>query len=117
MRSNKKRNLSVKKGLITLMVVTVFSLTIMAAGWRIIQFFSTPLWAANQTDNYVEVMVKKGDTLWSLAGAHGPAGIDRRQVIYAIRVINSLDSVQLNPGKIVRIPVCLAEYKFEQQWE
>ena len=25
-----------------------------------------------------------------LAGAHGPAGIDRRQVIYAIRVIIAL---------------------------
>lgn len=51
----------------------------------------------------VEVEVKPGDTLWSVA-AEVHTGDDIRAVMAQIAEINSLDSSQLQPGEILHVP-------------
>lgn len=56
-------------------------------------------------ESYVQVTVKSGDTLWSLAKEHGPRGRDIRETIDRIRRINGLDDrASLRPGEQLTIP-------------
>lgn len=56
--------------------------------------------------SYVEVTVKRGDTLWSLARRHGPEHRDIRETIDRIRTINGLETrVSLRPGERLTIPI------------
>lgn len=50
------------------------------------------------------VVVRSGDTLWSLAKEHGPAGVDTRAVVDWIRRENGLESALLIPGERVVVP-------------
>jgi LysM repeat protein len=50
-----------------------------------------------------EIVVQNGDTLWCLAEKYVPDK-DTRKVIHEIREINSLESADLMPGQVLRIP-------------
>lgn len=54
---------------------------------------------------YKQVIVGRGDTLWSLARQHGPQGRDIRDTVYRIRRINELDGALLYPGQTIMVPV------------
>ena len=47
--------------------------------------------------------VKPGDTLWSIAAAHGSGG-DTRSAVYAIRSANHLSSATIVPGQTLMLP-------------
>ncbi|NEK92618.1 LysM peptidoglycan-binding domain-containing protein [Modestobacter muralis] len=49
------------------------------------------------------VVVRSGDTLWSIAGDVAPDQ-DRRAVVDAIVELNGLDSVDLLPGAELQLP-------------
>lgn len=51
-----------------------------------------------------EVVVRSGDTLWSLAVQHGPSRRDVRETIDRIRSLNQLESANLRPGMRLMIP-------------
>lgn len=53
----------------------------------------------------VEVRVKPGDTLWSLARRHADHSIDVRELISDIRRINQLEDAMIHPGQTLKIPV------------
>lgn len=54
---------------------------------------------------YVEVVVRQGDTLWSLAQKHGPQHRDIRETIDRIRRLNGLESrASIRPGERLTIP-------------
>ena len=50
-----------------------------------------------------DVTVHPGDTLWSIAAAHGPGG-DVQELIDRITAINHLHGATLQPGQHLRIP-------------
>lgn len=52
----------------------------------------------------VNVAVREGDTLWTLAERFGPAGADPRRVVDAIRARNGLEGESLAPGQSLSIP-------------
>lgn len=53
----------------------------------------------------IEVVIRPGDTLWSLATTHYP-GRDPREVVYIIREANGgLDPGAIRPGDVVLVPV------------
>ena len=54
---------------------------------------------------YFEMYIKSGDTLWDLAKKYTPQGKDLRKTIYEISILNGLDSADIYPGQIIKIPV------------
>ena len=53
----------------------------------------------------VSHVVKAGQTLWSIADAHTPAGDDVRRTVVLIRSANGISSGMLRAGMAITIPV------------
>jgi len=53
---------------------------------------------------YIEVVVKGGDTIWNLAREFSPNNKDIRKSIYEIGIVNNLDSYDIFPGQVIKIP-------------
>lgn len=53
---------------------------------------------------YIEIQIKRGDTIWELAKKFTPNGKDIRKTIYEISLINNLDSLDIYPGQVIKIP-------------
>lgn len=54
--------------------------------------------------NYIEIVVKKGETLWYLAQKYNNNDPDIRRSVYEIKKINKLENTKIIPGQIIRIP-------------
>lgn len=52
----------------------------------------------------VQVIVKPGDTLWSIAKTQVP-GTDPRDVVGNMRALNQLSSAEIFPGQVLKIQV------------
>lgn len=61
--------------------------------------------ATGQITETYDYRVRPGDTLWGIAGEHGPEGQDRRSVIATIERINELDGGVLQAGQVLVLPV------------
>lgn len=53
---------------------------------------------------YIEVYIDYGDTIWQLAREFSPLNKDIRKTIYEISQINDLDTYDIYPGQIIKIP-------------
>lgn len=53
---------------------------------------------------YIEKVVESGDTIWSLARDCSPKDKDIRESIYRIGIINNLNSYDIFPGQVIKIP-------------
>ena len=56
------------------------------------------------TQQYIQVEVKAGDTLWALAQEYGPSDMDVRNVIYEICRLNGITAADLMAGQYITIP-------------
>jgi LysM repeat protein len=56
-------------------------------------------------DKVKQVSVQPGDTLWSIAQEHKPAGKSTRQYVADIRAINDVDPGHLYPGMTIEVPI------------
>lgn len=52
---------------------------------------------------YIEVNINSGDTLWTIAEQYMPSDMDIRQAVHIIKNVNEIDS-QLQPGQTILIP-------------
>ena len=67
-----------------------------------IGFFSR---AFGGTYTQMQVVVKKGDTLWGLAEKYGTKGDDIRKTIYRIKKANNITNLRhIQPGELLIIP-------------
>ena len=57
-----------------------------------------------QPDNFIEVTVAPGDTLWKIA-TQVTSGKDPRSVIYDIKKYNGLESGFLKVGQVLQVPL------------
>ncbi len=57
------------------------------------------------TGPYITVLIKEGDTLWSIAKRYKPKENDIRQFIKEIREVNSLESANIISGEHIQIPL------------
>jgi LysM repeat protein len=64
---------------------------------------SVRLYAAT-AQHYVNVTVRPGDTLWSIAAAHGRSTADVQDLVDQISDANHLQSGTIQPGERLRIP-------------
>ncbi len=60
--------------------------------------------AEQPRQNMTAIVVRSGDTLWSIASRHVQREADVRRVIYEIRKANALRDVTLRPGQVILIP-------------
>lgn len=54
---------------------------------------------------YIEIQVNAGDTLWSIADQYMPDSMDPRDAVYEICKANDMDTSQLYADQTLRIPV------------
>jgi hypothetical protein len=54
---------------------------------------------------YRDVVVRSGDTVWSIACEHKPADTPIRRYVSEIESINGIDSGMIHPGQIIKAPV------------
>ncbi len=57
-----------------------------------------------QEDEYIEIYVDYGDTIWDLSRKNSPKNKDIRKSIYEISQINNLNTYDIYPGQILKIP-------------
>ncbi|MFS8541602.1 MAG: LysM peptidoglycan-binding domain-containing protein [Tissierellales bacterium] len=62
-------------------------------------------YSSTYKQEYKEVIVKAGDTLWKIAKEHMPKDYDIRKMVYEIRKINHLESADIYPGDLVKVPI------------
>lgn len=60
---------------------------------------------SNKPIDYLEIMVHRGDSLWSIARKHNTSKKDIRELIYQIEQLNDSNSASLHPGDILKIPI------------
>ena len=54
---------------------------------------------------YIEIQVESGDTLWTIADEYMPDDIDIREAVYMICDTNDVDANTLYAGQTLSIPV------------
>ena len=54
---------------------------------------------------YIQVEVKYGDTLWDMAKVYMSDTQDIRRAVYTLRQLNGIAAHELRPGQIILIPV------------
>jgi len=59
--------------------------------------------ALNKTE-YIDVVVKPGDTIWKIAKEYKDDHKDIREVVYIISKINKIDNSMIYSGQVIKIP-------------
>ena len=54
---------------------------------------------------YIEIQVESGDTLWTIADEYMPDDMDIREAVYVICETNDIDANTLYAGQTLSIPV------------
>ncbi len=80
---------------LSLAIITVISLFIN----------SRKVYSFTYKEEHIEVIVKAGDTLWKIAKEHMPKDYDIRKMIHEIREINNMETADVYPGDLVKVPI------------
>lgn len=55
-------------------------------------------------DNYIEIQIIQGDTLWDIAKRNNPYNKDIRKVVYEIMKINNMKNANIKIGTVIKVP-------------
>lgn len=61
--------------------------------------------------NYADIEVSYGDTLWSIAQTYMPANMDTREAVYGLCKLNNIRADQLYAGMTIQVPI------YNEWWE
>lgn len=61
--------------------------------------------SSSSIDQYYQVSVQSGDTLWDIASEYGPEDADVRQIVHEICSINEITADTLQAGQKIIVPV------------
>jgi LysM repeat protein len=91
-----------KRRRFTLMpIITLAALSLMVT---VPALSSMHLYAA-APQHYATVVVRPGDTLWSIASAHTSSSSDVQDTIARITEVNHLNNAAIEPGQRLRVPM------------
>ena len=84
-----------------------FILLVLISVLLIILFFQkrNNVYSSIYEEKYIEVKIKKGDTLWDIARDFMPEGYDIRKMVYEIRRLNNMNNANIYPEDCIKIPV------------
>lgn len=68
-------------------------------------FFTLQQTQSMQMEQYVEVVVVQGDTLWGIADRVYRSTQDIRKAVREIRKANNLETSYIQPGQTIRVPL------------
>jgi hypothetical protein len=94
---NVQRIKRLRKGRCVVMLVLLMAITVLAGGLL-------KATAADEGRLMQSVVVKQGDTLWSLVEKNYDYRGDIRNAIYEVRRINNLQDTLIVPGQLLYIP-------------
>lgn len=60
--------------------------------------------SGSSQNEYKEIEVTTGDSLWSIINNHYGEEHDKRKIVHQIKEINNLDNVILQPGQTIKVP-------------
>ena len=55
--------------------------------------------------DYMDVEVKSGDTLWNIAQAYMPDDMDTRKAVFQLCSLNDISADQLYAGMTIQVPI------------
>ena len=56
-------------------------------------------------EQYIEIEITKGDTIWDIAREFMPKEYDIRKMVFEIKEINNMDNAKIYPGDSVKVPI------------
>ena len=62
--------------------------------------------ASSTVQEYMDVEIKSGDTLWNIAETYMPDNMDTREAVYQICSLNDISADELYAGMTIQVPVC-----------
>ena len=62
-------------------------------------------YSSTYKENYIEIIVKRGDTLWNIAIKNMPKKYDVRKMVYEIMKFNEMEDANIYPGDFIKIPI------------
>ncbi|WP_077367578.1 cell division suppressor protein YneA [Anaerosalibacter sp. Marseille-P3206] len=100
MKKKKIRIANKKRFIVSILFIISISLII-----TIILTSKNKVYSSKYEKKYVEVTIKRGDTLWSIALNNKPENYDTREIVYEIMMANNLEDSNLNPGDVIKVPI------------
>lgn len=101
------KNFSFATRLLRAFWITAMVLCLAFAAWAAMNRLGEQISAAGTHGEIQTVIVRPGDTVWTIAQRHGPSGWDVRKKVEAIRSLNGLengDLGNLQPGQVIKVP-------------
>lgn len=94
-----KRKINWRRGILK----TSFMISILVLFFLGIAFVTNTA-NASKPEQFIQVNVQAGDSLWAIADRYDNNQIDLRKFIYQIKEINKIDDT-IYPGQVLYIPV------------
>lgn len=66
--------------------------------------FRISLANSSNNENYIEMAIIPGDTLWEIAKRNNPYNQDVRKVVYEIMELNNMTTAEIKAGSVIKIP-------------
>lgn len=61
--------------------------------------------AGKTQEEYVNVKIKSGQTIWEIASKNSSDDTNLRKLVYDIKKINRLKTAELHPGDRIKVPI------------
>ncbi|SDY85471.1 LysM domain-containing protein [Proteiniborus ethanoligenes] len=59
---------------------------------------------SSNNNNYKEMAIISGDTLWEIAKRNNPYNQDVRKIVYEIMEFNNMKTAEIKAGSVIKIP-------------
>ncbi|MGC2872971.1 cell division suppressor protein YneA [Ihubacter sp. rT4E-8] len=82
---------------ITITILCIFTVMSTLIGFNTV--------SSSAMDQYHQVKIQSGDTLWEIAAEYGPEDADVRRIIHEICDINEISADSLEAGQTIIVPV------------
>ncbi len=67
--------------------------------------YSTNAHSVVLREDYDEIKIFEGDTLWKIAKRYMPDKYDTRYLVYKLKEFNDLESAYIYPGDTIKVPI------------
>ncbi|MBZ2173805.1 LysM peptidoglycan-binding domain-containing protein [Schnuerera sp. xch1] len=100
--SNRRYRIVNKRKFISFLVLMFIVITVIA----FLLISDNEVYSSTYRENYKEILVREGDTLWNIAIDNMPDEYDVRKMVFEIRKFNSMkDTTSIYPGDLIKIPI------------
>src|SRR5699024_3703352 len=92
----KKRYKIVNKRIFFSFLVLILTMVTISTSFLLIR--NNKAYSTTYEENYIDVKIVKGDTLWNIAIDYMPKGYDVRKMVFEIIEFNDIEDAGLYPG-------------------